>query len=138
MNFRPRKRFGQHWLRSEKALSQIVAAASLNSSDRLLEIGPGTGILTRRLLPQIASLVSVEIDRDLCQRLVKSFGQKENFLLLQQAFEARIYQEADHVDLPEWDKVFFFFLSPRAWQRNPRTGDPWPCYRCYTNTTRVY
>ena len=83
MNFRPRKRFGQHWLRSEKALSQIVAAANLNSSDRLLEIGPGTGILTRRLLPQIASLVSVEIDRDLCQRLVKSLGQKENFLLLQ-------------------------------------------------------
>ncbi|PZV24719.1 MAG: 16S rRNA (adenine(1518)-N(6)/adenine(1519)-N(6))-dimethyltransferase [Snowella sp.] len=83
MNFRPRKRFGQHWLRSEKALSQIVTAAELSKGDRLLEIGPGTGILTRRLLPQIASLVSVEIDRDLCQRLVKSFGQKENFLLLQ-------------------------------------------------------
>ena len=83
MNFHPRKRFGQHWLRSEKALSQIIAAANLNTSDRLLEIGPGTGILTHRLLPQVASLVSVEIDRDLCQKLVKSFGQKENFLLLQ-------------------------------------------------------
>lgn len=83
MNFRPRKRFGQHWLRSEKALSQIVAAANLNSSDRLLEIGPGTGILTRRLLPQIASLVSVEIDRNLCQKLVQSLGKKDNFLLLQ-------------------------------------------------------
>lgn len=83
MNFHPRKRFGQHWLKSEKALSQIIAAANLNNSDHVLEIGPGTGILTHRLLAQVNSLVSVEIDRDLCKKLVKNFGQKENFLLLQ-------------------------------------------------------
>lgn len=82
MSFRPRKRFGQHWLRSELALSQIVAAAELSPKDHLLEIGPGTGILTRRLLPQAASVVAVEIDRDLCQQLTKSLGKVENFLLL--------------------------------------------------------
>lgn len=82
MSFRPRKRFGQHWLRSELALSQIVAAAELSDKDHLLEIGPGTGILTRRLLPQAASVVAVEIDRDLCQQLSKSLGKVENFLLL--------------------------------------------------------
>jgi 16S rRNA (adenine1518-N6/adenine1519-N6)-dimethyltransferase len=82
MSFRPRKRFGQHWLRSELALSQIVAAAELSNGDHLLEIGPGTGILTRRLLPQAASVVAVEIDRDLCQQLTKSLGKVENFLLL--------------------------------------------------------
>ena len=77
----PRKRFAQHWLRSEKALNKIVAAAQLQRSDRLLEIGPGTGILTRRLLPEVESLVAVEIDRDLCEKL--SNGKPENFLLLQ-------------------------------------------------------
>ena len=82
MSFRPRKRFGQHWLRSELALSKIVAAAELSQKDHLLEIGPGTGILTRRLLPQAASVVAVEIDRDLCQQLSKSLGKVENFLLL--------------------------------------------------------
>jgi 16S rRNA (adenine1518-N6/adenine1519-N6)-dimethyltransferase len=82
MSFRPRKRFGQHWLRSELALSKIVAAAELSQKDHLLEIGPGTGILTRRLLPQAASVVAVEIDRDLCQKLSKSLGKVENFLLL--------------------------------------------------------
>jgi 16S rRNA (adenine1518-N6/adenine1519-N6)-dimethyltransferase len=82
MSFRPRKRFGQHWLRSELALSQIVAAAELSQKDHLLEIGPGPGILTRRLLPQAASVVAVEIDRDLCQQLSKSLGKVENFLLL--------------------------------------------------------
>lgn len=79
----PRKRFAQHWLRSDKALQQIVAAATLTKSDRLLEIGPGTGILTRQLLPQAGTVVAVEIDRDLCQELVKKFGKTEHFLLLQ-------------------------------------------------------
>lgn len=83
MTHTTRKRFGQHWLQSEKALAQIVGAAALNPGDRVLEIGPGTGILTRRLLPLAQSVVSVEIDRDLCKLLVKQFGQIENFLLLQ-------------------------------------------------------
>ncbi len=83
MTIQPRKRFAQHWLRSDKALNKIVQAAELSDSDRLLEIGPGTGILTHRLLPLAASVVAVEIDRDLCQKLVKKFGRVENFLLLQ-------------------------------------------------------
>ncbi|AFZ36437.1 Ribosomal RNA small subunit methyltransferase A [Stanieria cyanosphaera PCC 7437] len=84
--FRPNKRFGQHWLRSEIALNQIVAAAQLTSSDRILEIGPGTGILTRRLLPLVESLVAVEIDRNLCQKLTQKLGKEDNFLLLQGDF----------------------------------------------------
>ena len=82
MSPHPRKRFAQHWLRSEKALNKIVAAAQLRSGDRLLEIGPGTGILTRRLLPEVESMVAVEIDRDLCEKLSK-MGKPDNFLLLQ-------------------------------------------------------
>ncbi|MGG6293494.1 16S rRNA (adenine(1518)-N(6)/adenine(1519)-N(6))-dimethyltransferase RsmA [Leptolyngbya sp. AN02str] len=112
---RPRKRFAQHWLKSESALQQIVKAASLSGSasspaptpphppanttepaaasasvvqtgDRVLEIGPGTGILTRRLLAEAAAVVSVEIDRDLCAILHKTFQQADNFLLLQGDF----------------------------------------------------
>lgn len=80
---RPRKQFAQHWLQSEAALKQIVEAAELSSSDRLLEIGPGTGILTTRLLPRVESLVAVEIDRDLCKKLVQKFRSATNFLLLE-------------------------------------------------------
>ena len=78
-----RKQFAQHWLKSDKALNQIIQAAEVNKCDRVLEIGPGTGILTRRLLPLAKSVVAVEIDRDLCQLLTKQLGQTENFLLLQ-------------------------------------------------------
>lgn len=88
----PRKQFAQHWLRSDKALNRIVAAAELvkgdeeKSGDRVLEIGPGTGILTRPLLSAAESVVSVEIDRDLCENLSQKLGKIENFLLLQGDF----------------------------------------------------
>jgi 16S rRNA (adenine1518-N6/adenine1519-N6)-dimethyltransferase len=80
---RPRKRFAQHWLRSETALNNIIETAQLKKSDRILEIGPGTGILTRRLLAEVQSVVAVEVDRALCKKLVKILGKVENFLLLQ-------------------------------------------------------
>jgi 16S rRNA (adenine1518-N6/adenine1519-N6)-dimethyltransferase len=83
---RPRKVFAQHWLKSEKAFGEIITAAQLKQSDRILEIGPGTGILTRRLLLLVQSLVAVEIDRDLCEHLVKELGKAKNFLLLQGDF----------------------------------------------------
>ncbi|MBD2090249.1 16S rRNA (adenine(1518)-N(6)/adenine(1519)-N(6))-dimethyltransferase RsmA [Microcoleus sp. FACHB-1515] len=84
----PRKQFGQHWLRSEKALNRIVESANLSGSDRVLEIGPGQGVLTRQLLDRAGAVVAVEIDRDLCQLLVKKLGEIENFLLLQSDFLA--------------------------------------------------
>lgn len=86
MQPRPRKKFAQHWLKSDKALNQIIRAAEITQSDTILEIGPGTGILTNRLLPLAQSVVAVEIDRDLCQLLAKQLGRVENFLLLQGDF----------------------------------------------------
>ncbi|NJM48347.1 MAG: 16S rRNA (adenine(1518)-N(6)/adenine(1519)-N(6))-dimethyltransferase RsmA [Alkalinema sp. RU_4_3] len=81
-----RKQFGQHWLKSEKALDKIVWAAELSKEDSLLEIGPGTGILTAKLLPLAKTVLAVELDRDLCPLLVKKFGAVSNFLLMQGDF----------------------------------------------------
>lgn len=83
---RPRKRFGQHWLRSEAILAKIVGAAELEAGDRVLEIGPGTGLLTRRLLPLAEQILAVEVDYDLCRKLEMQFAQADNFLLLQGDF----------------------------------------------------
>jgi 16S rRNA (adenine1518-N6/adenine1519-N6)-dimethyltransferase len=88
-----RKQFGQHWLRSEKALNKILAAAELVKGngdtikgDRVLEIGPGKGVLTRSLLAAAEAVVAVEIDRDLCDLLAKKLGNADHFLLLQGDF----------------------------------------------------
>jgi 16S rRNA (adenine1518-N6/adenine1519-N6)-dimethyltransferase len=83
---RPKKSFGQHWLKSEKALNQIVATAELGENDTVLEIGGGTGILTKRLLNEAGRVIVVEVDRDLCQGLVQKFREADHFLLLQEDF----------------------------------------------------
>ena len=61
-----RKRFGQHWLRDARVLDQIVSAARLQQDDRVLEVGPGRGALTERLLASAAAQIhAIELDRDL-------------------------------------------------------------------------
>jgi 16S rRNA (adenine1518-N6/adenine1519-N6)-dimethyltransferase len=80
-----KKQFGQHWLRSDRVLDRIMAAAALGAGDRVLEIGPGMGVLTTRLVKQVP-VAAVEIDRDLCAHLVKKMGNLDNFLLLQGDF----------------------------------------------------
>ncbi|MEM9949258.1 MAG: 16S rRNA (adenine(1518)-N(6)/adenine(1519)-N(6))-dimethyltransferase RsmA [Cyanobacteria bacterium P01_D01_bin.36] len=68
-----RKRFGQHWLKSDQILNQIVSAGELSADDLILEIGPGQGALTQRLLTTAAKVLAVEIDRDLCLALSDQF-----------------------------------------------------------------
>lgn len=78
-----RKRFGQHWLKSEPVLTKIIEAAALEECDRILEIGPGTGVLTQRILPNVAELIAIEIDRDLSRRLQQQLADVSNFQLLE-------------------------------------------------------
>ncbi len=83
---RPRRGLAQHWLQSEKALNEIIQASQLQPSERILEIGPGTGILTHHLLPRVESVVAVEIDRDLCKLLTKKFKDDSRFSLIEGDF----------------------------------------------------
>jgi 16S rRNA (adenine1518-N6/adenine1519-N6)-dimethyltransferase len=78
-----KKQFGQHWLKNAEILDRIVAAAEILATDRILEIGPGMGVLTERIFPFASSLLSVEIDRNLCKHLVTKYGEIDNFLLIE-------------------------------------------------------
>src|SRR3989441_1360232 len=62
---RPRKRWGQHFLVSRRALEQILAAADLCDQDTVLEIGAGLGTLTTALARRAGRIIAVEIDRAL-------------------------------------------------------------------------
>ncbi|MGD1854037.1 MAG: 16S rRNA (adenine(1518)-N(6)/adenine(1519)-N(6))-dimethyltransferase RsmA [Leptolyngbyaceae cyanobacterium] len=83
---RPRKRFGQHWLRDPQILNQILAAAELSNNDRVLEIGPGQGVLTKGLVPFTQAVVAVEVDRDLVRQLRQQFQASERFHLIEGDF----------------------------------------------------
>jgi 16S rRNA (adenine1518-N6/adenine1519-N6)-dimethyltransferase len=63
-----RKRFGQHFLRDEAVLHAIVDAIDPRPGQRVVEIGPGLGALTRPLLERCGRLTAIEIDRDLAAR----------------------------------------------------------------------
>jgi 16S rRNA (adenine1518-N6/adenine1519-N6)-dimethyltransferase len=65
----PRRELGQHFLVDENILGVIGRLAELDSSDVVLEVGPGIGILTRYLADRVARVHAVEIDRSLAQRL---------------------------------------------------------------------
>ena len=80
---RPRKSLSQHFLTDPVALDAIVEAAELQPGDRVVEIGPGLGVLTRRLLAAGTSVIAVELDPRLASWLRRELGEVENFELIE-------------------------------------------------------
>jgi len=74
-NIKPNKRLGQCFLISEKALFMIIAVANIQKRDKVLEIGPGTGILTEKLIKAGATVLAVEKDSRLINILKNRFSQ---------------------------------------------------------------
>lgn len=62
---RARKRFGQHFLHENFVIDRMVAAIAPEKTDHMIEIGPGLGALTERLLPSLKHLTVIELDKDL-------------------------------------------------------------------------
>jgi 16S rRNA (adenine1518-N6/adenine1519-N6)-dimethyltransferase len=69
----PKKRFGQHFLTDRHYVRRIVEAIAPRAGDSMVEIGPGTGILTDELVQVVQPLHVVEIDRDLARALRARF-----------------------------------------------------------------
>ena len=69
MNHIPRKRFGQHFLHDPVVLDRIIDAIRPRAGEQIIEIGPGEGALTARLLERVPHLTAIEIDRDLATYL---------------------------------------------------------------------
>jgi 16S rRNA (adenine1518-N6/adenine1519-N6)-dimethyltransferase len=76
-----RKRFGQHFLHDRSVLDRIVQEIAPQPDQSLLEIGPGRGALTERLLGRSRTLDAVEIDRDLVALLRHRLGSSPGFEL---------------------------------------------------------
>lgn len=79
----PRRRFGQHFLHDPAVIDRIIDALDPLPEDRVVEIGPGRGALTRRLLKRRTggTLDAVEIDHDLAALLRTELGERPGFVL---------------------------------------------------------
>ncbi len=62
---RPRKRFGQNFLRDRRVVERILRRANPQPQQHWVEIGPGRGALTLPLLQRLGRLTAIELDRDL-------------------------------------------------------------------------
>ncbi len=80
---RPRKALSQNFLTDPAALDAIVATAELTPGDRVVEVGPGLGVLTRRLLAAGASVLAVELDPRLAAYLRRELGEVPGFELIE-------------------------------------------------------
>lgn len=69
-----KKSLGQHWLHDNASLEAMCDAADIAAGDVVLEIGPGTGTLTERLLARGAEVIALEYDTSLTEGLAQKFG----------------------------------------------------------------
>ena len=68
-----KKALGQHWLEDAASLEAMCDAAEVQMDDQVLEIGPGKGSLTRRLLARDAEVLAIEYDGSLARALRQNF-----------------------------------------------------------------
>jgi len=80
---RPLKRLGQNFLINKGVLKTIIEAASLSSEDTVLEIGPGTGVLTLALAERAKKIIAVEKDIRMIKVLKETLRDFKNVEIVQ-------------------------------------------------------
>ena len=89
-----KKKFGQNFLTSEEILEEVISKAKISKDDIILEIGPGIGTLTSKLLETGAEVISVEVDLELIQPLKDRFFMYDNFTIISEdILKVDIYTE---------------------------------------------
>ena len=78
LDFRPRKSLGQNFVHDANTVRRIVSASGISRSDLVLEVGPGLGSLTLALLDRGATVIAVEIDPVLADRLPQTVAEHSN------------------------------------------------------------
>ena len=73
MIHKAKKSLGQNFLKSKPALNMMCSAGEVNEKDIILEIGPGKGALTEKLLKKVEKVIAVEKDRGLVIFLIEKF-----------------------------------------------------------------
>ena len=83
-NIRANKSLGQNFLIDDEAINQIVESGDLSKKDLVIEIGPGLGTLTQRLLEKAGKVICVELDNRMVEILNDRFKFYDNFEILNQ------------------------------------------------------
>jgi 16S rRNA (adenine1518-N6/adenine1519-N6)-dimethyltransferase len=77
-DIRPSKGKGQNFLIDKNILNKIVEKSEIGSDENILEVGPGFGVLTERIVRKAKRVLAVELDRKLYEYLQDKFEDQEN------------------------------------------------------------
>jgi 16S rRNA (adenine1518-N6/adenine1519-N6)-dimethyltransferase len=83
MSIAPKKSFGQNFLQDASVVARIIEGADIQVTDWMVEIGPGTGVLTEALSKKANKVIAVELDRDLIPGLLKKFPLSSNVSIVE-------------------------------------------------------
>ncbi|MDX6445485.1 MAG: rRNA (adenine1518-N6/adenine1519-N6)-dimethyltransferase [Blastocatellia bacterium] len=78
-----KRRFGQNFLVDRGVVERIIAAVAPRPDETIIEIGPGSGALTARLLESTGRVIAIEFDRDLVPPLREKFSGAANLHLIE-------------------------------------------------------
>ena len=81
-NISANKDLGQNFLIDDNVIENIVEAAEINEKDCVIEIGPGLGTLTSRLVEKAGKVIAIELDKKMLQILNDRFALYNNFSLI--------------------------------------------------------
>jgi len=112
MKFKPKKRIGrrkfvkkdnnrklshsQNFFKEERDVRKLISKTDISDSDTVIEIGPGTGIITSALLKKAGNIIAIELDETFYNQLKINFKNNDNLRLLNKNFldwEPRKYEE---------------------------------------------
>ncbi len=83
-DLKPRKSLGQNFLVDSNILDKIVKVADIDRETGVIEIGPGLGALTEKLVERAGRVVAIEIDRELIALLERELGGEERLVIFNQ------------------------------------------------------
>ncbi|MBM7453078.1 16S rRNA (adenine1518-N6/adenine1519-N6)-dimethyltransferase [Acholeplasma morum] len=84
MNSKPKKKFGQNFLKSESTLNKIISGSGVTKNDIVIEIGPGRGALTKHLVKHAKQVYAFEIDTSLTSYLNPIIAENSNLEVIYQ------------------------------------------------------
>ena len=67
----PRKKWGQNFLVDQNIVNKIISSINLKANQHILEIGPGSGAITKVVANKVKKVTAIEIDSNLCEILDK-------------------------------------------------------------------
>jgi len=78
----PKKYLGQNFLYDHNTIDKIIREAEISENDVILEIGPGLGALTEKLLAQAKKVYAIEIQKEFCSFLTEKFANIPNLEII--------------------------------------------------------